>query len=102
MGWQQTLKDALDELERERRRLSSELDEVEDRIRKVEAMAALPKAPKRRGRPSGQAKAKTKRNLSAEGREAISRAAKKRWAKHRAAQKKTESKAGSSKKAPAS
>ena len=88
MAWQKTLKTALDELEREKRKLASELGEVEDRIQRLQAMTDSPAPSGRRGSSRGQTKkAKAKRNLTPEGRAAISRAAKARWARHRASQK---------------
>ena len=98
MAWQKTLQTALDELERERQRLSSELGEVEDRIQRLQAMTDSPAPSGTRGRSRGQAKkARAKRRMTPEGRAAISRAAKARWAKHRAARKKASEKAPSSK-----
>ena len=88
MSWQQTLKKALGELQQEERRLASELSAVQEKIQKLSNMSTSSGAAPARGRPRTKAKAKAKRKLSAEGRAAISRAAKKRWAKHRAEQRK--------------
>ena len=94
MGWQETLKGALSELRQEEARLSSELIKVRNSINKISTMTGSTQKAGGRGRPEGKTKAKAKRKLSAEGRAAISKAAKARWARHRAAQKSAK-KAGS-------
>ena len=88
MSWQQTLKKALGELQQEERRMTGELSAVREKIQKLAKMSNSGGTSTTRGRPRTKAKAKAKRNLSPEGRAAISRAAKKRWAKHRASQRK--------------
>ena len=87
MGWRQTLKKALNELELEKSRLNSELREIGSQIEKLRRMTGPDGTG--RGRPAGTKKPKTKRVLSPKGRASISRAAKARWARVRAAQQKT-------------
>jgi hypothetical protein len=76
MAWQNSIQTAVRELRREESSLQKQLSEVQGKIRDLEGLK----------RSSGSAAARRKtgaRRLSSEGREAISRAAKKRWAKYR-------------------
>lgn len=77
MAWQQSIETAVKELRKEETSLQRQLSEVQERIKELEGL----------GRSSGAAPSRRKaggsRRLSAEGRAAISRAAKKRWAKYR-------------------
>jgi hypothetical protein len=78
MAWQQSVQMAVRELKKEEASLQKQLSEIQGRIRDLEGLG-------RSGR-GGAAITRRKsgtRRLSAEGRAAISRAAKKRWAKYR-------------------
>ena len=68
MSWQSSLSAAVAAMRKEERRLEGELSALRGRIRGLSGMKG------------SKGKAPVKRNLSAAGRAAISRAAKKRWA----------------------
>jgi hypothetical protein len=76
MAWQHSIQTAVRELRKEETSLQRQLSEVQARIRDLQGLQ----------RSGGNSVARRKvgsRRLSAKGREAISRAAKKRWAKYR-------------------
>ena len=76
MGWQKSVARALRDLQAEEARLTSELDDLRQRIASLGGVARSGgSAPKTKGK---------RRKLSPAARAAISRAAKKRWAKYRA------------------
>jgi hypothetical protein len=77
MSWQASLNTAIRNLRAEEQNLERNLERVRDAI---SALSGLGKGSKRGG-------AGRQRRLSAAGREAIARAARKRWAKWRAEQK---------------
>jgi len=80
MSWQQSLRAAIRSLRREEQSILKNLDSVRDRISELRGLATG-------GAPRGQGrrrKAAGTRRLSAAGRAAISRAAKRRWAQYRA------------------
>jgi hypothetical protein len=80
MSWQSSLNAAIRNLRAEEQSLERNLTRVREAI---SALGGLSRGgPKRAGRPPGR------RRLSAKGRAAIARAARKRWAKWRAQQKK--------------
>lgn len=79
MSWQQSIQVAVKALRQEETTLRKQLDTVVSKIRELEDI----------GRGAGSAglrKRAGSRRLSAAGRAAISRAAKKRWAQYRASQ----------------
>lgn len=81
MSWQRSIQTAVRALKVEESALEKQLATLQSKISELEAMArqgAVRAAGRRPGR---------KRKLSAEGREAISRAAKKRWERYRAEKK---------------
>jgi hypothetical protein len=78
MSWQTSLNDAIKNLRAEEQNLERDLSRVRDAI---SALGGLGRGGRRGGAPSGS------RRLSAAGREAIAKAARKRWAKWRAQQK---------------
>jgi hypothetical protein len=77
MPWRSSLKSAITALRNEEKRLERELEALRSRI------ASLSGAARFKGTPM----AAGTRKLSAKGRAAISRAAKKRWAAYRKAKK---------------
>jgi hypothetical protein len=76
MAWQQSIQTAVRELRKEESSLQRQLSEVQARIRDLQGL-------QRSGGSSVAGSKLGSRRLSAKGREAISRAAKKRWAKYR-------------------
>jgi hypothetical protein len=80
MSWQQSLRAAIRSLHKEERRILKDLGSVRDRISELQTLS--------RGRGAGargaRGTARRPRRLSAAGRAAISRAAKRRWAQYRA------------------
>lgn len=80
MSWQQSLQAAIRSLRKEEQSILKDLDSVRDRISDLRALSKQP-GPKGRG---GSAGPRRPRRLSAKGRAAISRAAKRRWAQYRA------------------
>jgi hypothetical protein len=80
MSWQQSLRAAIRSLRREEQSILKDLGAVRDRIAELQALS-------RTGGPGGRAgrgATRGARRLSAKGRAAISRAAKRRWAEYRA------------------
>jgi predicted nucleic acid-binding Zn-ribbon protein len=77
MTWQASLNKAFGALKKDEQRLERELDELR---RKIESLSGVT-------RSKGARKARGARKMSAAGRAAISRAAKKRWAAYRKAKK---------------
>jgi hypothetical protein len=77
MSWQQSIQVAVKALRQEEGTLRKQLDTVVSKIRELEDIG--------RGTGGGMRKRTGSRRLSAAGRAAISRAAKKRWAQYRAA-----------------
>jgi hypothetical protein len=77
MAWQQSIQAAVKELRKEEASLQRQLSEVQARIKDLQGMGSGS------GRGAGVSRKAGTRRLSAEGRAAISRAAKKRWAKYR-------------------
>ena len=74
MNWQSSISKAKRELSKEAAGLRKEIEAIQSRIRELEILQ----------RPlTGSSKARPKRELSAKGRAAISKAAKKRWAAYR-------------------
>ena len=83
MAWQQSIQAAVRELRKEEHALQRKLSEVQARIRDLETIGHSAA-----GIKTGAVRKKAgSRRLSAEGRAAISKAAKRRWAKYRRAQK---------------
>jgi hypothetical protein len=78
MSWQRSLQAAIRSLRREEQSILKNLDSVRDRINELQSLSAS--GPRGRG---GRGARKSRR-LSAKGRAAISRAAKRRWAQYRA------------------
>jgi hypothetical protein len=78
MPWQSSLKSAITALRKEEQRLERELDALRGRISGLTGAV----------RSRGTRRAAGKRKLSAKGRAAIARAAKKRWAEYRKAKRK--------------
>jgi hypothetical protein len=80
MSWQQSLRAAIRSLRKEEQRILKDLGSVRDRISELQTLS--------RGRAAGGRSARgmprRPRRLSAAGRAAISRAAKRRWAQYRA------------------
>ena len=76
MTWQRSVQAAVRALRKEELSLEKQLDAVRQRIADLDDMGRMNGGP-----PSKRA---SSRRLSAEGRAAISRAAKKRWARYRA------------------
>lgn len=77
MTWQASLNRAIGDLRKEEQRMVRELDALRSRIASLSGST----------RSKGTRKAPGKRKLSAKGRAAIARAAKKRWAAWRKAKK---------------
>jgi hypothetical protein len=77
MSWQQSLRAAIRSLRKEERSILKDLGSVRERISELESLS------RRRG-AAGRGAPRRKRRLSAAGRAAISRAAKRRWAEYRA------------------
>ena len=77
MSWKESVARALRDLKAEEARLASELESVRSRVTSLGGLAGS-KVVKAKG---------GKRKMSAKGRAAIARAAKKRWAKWRAGKK---------------
>lgn len=75
MSWQRSVQSAVKALKREEASLLKQLDGIRRKIKELEDVGRAGSAPGASKSPS--------RRLSAEGREAISLAAKKRWAKYR-------------------
>lgn len=80
MSWQSSLSSAVAALRKEEQRLQRELSDLRGRIGTLSGATRGKRGP---GHPPGG----TKRKMSAAGRAAISRAAKKRWAAWRKAKK---------------
>jgi hypothetical protein len=78
MSWQQSIQVAVKALRQEESTLRKQLDTVVSKIRELEDIG------RGAGGAVGTRKRATSRRLSAAGRAAISRAAKKRWAQYRA------------------
>lgn len=89
MKWQSAIQTALTELKAVEAGIARELAEVRQKIASLAQLtggsAAASAAPKKAG---------AKRQMSAAGRAAIAKAAKKRWAKHRADKRAAEAKQG--------
>ena len=83
MTWQRSIQAAIRALRKEEKSLTRQLDTVQQKIGELDVLA-------REGGGAGAAPRRKagRRRLSAEGREAISKAAKKRWAKYRSEQRK--------------
>jgi hypothetical protein len=80
MSWQQSLRAAIRSLHREEQSILKDLSAVRDRIAELQSLSKT-------GGPGGRAgrgAMRRTRRLSAKGRAAISRAAKRRWAEYRA------------------
>jgi hypothetical protein len=77
MAWQQSIQTAVRELKKEEASLQKQISELQGRIRDLEGLG------RSRGGAAVTRRKSGSRRLSAEGRAAISRAAKKRWAKYR-------------------
>jgi len=85
MPWQQSIQAAVKALKKEETQLEKQLAQVQHKIKELGDLA----------RTGGASGAKTgTRRLSAKGRAAISKAAKKRWAKYRSARSKSGRRAG--------
>jgi hypothetical protein len=83
MAWQRSLQAAIRSLRREEQNILKDLDSVRDRIAELRSFSGAGfKGRRGRRRPSRS------NRLSAKGREAISRAAKRRWAEYRARKRK--------------
>ena len=80
MSWQTSLNAAIKNLRAEEQNLEKNLTRVREAI---SALGGLSRGGVKRGAPAGGGR----RRLSAAGREAIAKAARKRWAKWRAQQK---------------
>jgi len=82
MTWQRSIQAAVRALRSEEKLLARQLDAIRGKITDLEALG-------REGSGAGTAPRRKagRRRLSAEGRAAISKAAKKRWAKYRAEQR---------------
>lgn len=80
MSWQSSLDTAIRNLRTEEQSLAHDLEKVREAIDRLSGLGS--RSASGRGRSPGK-----KRRLSAEGRAAISKAARKRWAKWRAGQK---------------
>ncbi len=84
MGWKASVQSAIRALKKDEQSLQKELRAVHAKIAELEQLA-------RSGGPSGKTPARRgpqSNRLSAQGRAAISLAAKKRWAKYRSQKKK--------------
>lgn len=84
MTWQRSLQAAVRSLRKEEQRITKQLESVRSRIAELQGLAA------RGGAKGGGRRAGAKRpgRLSAKGREAIARAARRRWAAYRAQKQK--------------
>jgi hypothetical protein len=80
MSWQRSLQAAIRSLRKEEQSILKKLASVRDRISELQSLS---KAPGAKGR-IGRGRPRKPRRLSAAGRAAISRAAKRRWAQYRA------------------
>jgi len=80
MSWQQSLRAAIRSLRTEEQRILKDLDSVRDHISELQSLSKESR-PRGSGRREGP---RRPRRLSAKGRTAISRAAKRRWADYRA------------------
>ncbi len=85
MAWRKSLQAAIRDLKREQTLLLRDLDAVRARIEELEALTSAPEPRKRTARKKVT---RGKPRLSADGRDAISKAAKKRWARYRAEKRK--------------
>ena len=93
MKWQAAIQSALTELKTVEAGIARELAEVRQKIASLAQLTGGSAA----GSSTGSAppkKAGAKRQMSAAGRAAIAKAAKKRWAKHRADKRAAEAKQG--------
>ncbi|MCE2391365.1 MAG: hypothetical protein J4G09_07760 [Proteobacteria bacterium] len=84
MSWKNSVDSAVRELKKEEQSIQQELKTVRQ---KISELTRLTQSSKSRGRSAGGSPKRAKRRLSASGREAISKAAKKRWAKFHAEKK---------------
>ena len=84
MSWKNSVDSAIQELKNEEKTLQQEINTVQKIIGEL---TQLLQSSKPGGRAPAAASKRPKRRLSAAGREAISKAAKKRWAKFHAANK---------------
>jgi hypothetical protein len=80
MTWQRSVQAAVRSLKREETALQKKLEVVRGKIAELSEVSRTSGA-------TGAGRKKTSRRLSAQGRAAISRAAKKRWSKYRAEQR---------------